>query len=492
MSAAPAPVQPALSSDTRLALRNAIKLSASLVGTWGVALVVRLWLPRYLGPERFGLLSFAEGLAASVIAFATLGIDTYALKEVAVRPGFASRFYGGTTLVRVLLALALVGVLLALPVGQRDPQVRLLLLVFAVAHFAYGLNGTLAVLLQARGTVDELAVVNVVAKLFWGAAIAATIMAGLPLVAVAVAYALSELFKTGALQWFARLRLPLQLKLEVAATREALVGAFAYFANSLAVGLGLRLDPALLGYLAHDRDVGWYTSSWSLAQISLLLVPILSSVLMPLLARSRSRSREEMHDVMRRVLEHLLALTTPVALLLALGAELWVRLAFGPAYAPAAGVLRTLAPLFVVVYLSILFSMALVVEGRGWLLTSISLAGIAMGAGMALLLVPGFDRLGPGGASTGMALASVAKELLVLSLLTLALGRHVVDRRRLSVFARTGLAALGAIGVHLALAPLGHLRLPVDLAAYVLLAVALGVLDPRSTLRLAAELRRRP
>ena len=96
---------------------------------------------------------------------------------------------------------------------------------------------------------------------------------------------------------------------------EQLVGSFAYFANSLAVGLGLRLDPALLGYLAHDRDVGWYTSSWSLAQISLLLVPVLGPVLMPLLARARSRSREEMQDVMRRVLESLVALTTPVALL---------------------------------------------------------------------------------------------------------------------------------------------------------------------------------
>jgi O-antigen/teichoic acid export membrane protein len=197
-----------------------------------------------------------------------------------------------------------------------------------------------------------------------------------------------------------------------------------------------------------------------------------------------------MHDVVRRVLEGLVALTTPVALLLALGADLWVRLAFGPAYAPAAGVLRTLAPLFVVVYLSILFSMALVVEGRGWLLTAISLAGIATGAGMALLLVPRLDALGPGGAATGMALASVAKELLVLSLLTFALGRHLLDRRRFSVCARTALAAFAGIGAHLALAPLGHLRLPLDVAAYALAAVALGVLDPRAIARLLRELRR--
>ncbi len=48
-----------LSHDTRTALVNAMKLSASLGVTWTIGLLVRFWLPRHLGPEQFG--DFADG-----------------------------------------------------------------------------------------------------------------------------------------------------------------------------------------------------------------------------------------------------------------------------------------------------------------------------------------------------------------------------------------------------------------------------------------------
>jgi hypothetical protein len=73
MSAGPENAGTALSQDTRVALRNAATLAVSLVGTWTVGLIVRLWLPRHLGPENFGLLSFAEGLASTVLGSAGLG-----------------------------------------------------------------------------------------------------------------------------------------------------------------------------------------------------------------------------------------------------------------------------------------------------------------------------------------------------------------------------------------------------------------------------------
>ena len=52
-------------SATLLAIRNAIKLGASLLFTWGIALAIRLLLPRYLGPVRFGTMNFADGFTSA-------------------------------------------------------------------------------------------------------------------------------------------------------------------------------------------------------------------------------------------------------------------------------------------------------------------------------------------------------------------------------------------------------------------------------------------
>ena len=65
-----------------LAASNALKLGSSLLATWGIALVARLYIPRFLGPDRFGVLNFAEAFTATAFVFLGLGLDTYVRKEI--------------------------------------------------------------------------------------------------------------------------------------------------------------------------------------------------------------------------------------------------------------------------------------------------------------------------------------------------------------------------------------------------------------------------
>ena len=63
--------------DALAAVRSAITLGASLIGTWSVALLVRVLLPRWLGPSTFGALNFAESFTASLFILLGLGVETY-------------------------------------------------------------------------------------------------------------------------------------------------------------------------------------------------------------------------------------------------------------------------------------------------------------------------------------------------------------------------------------------------------------------------------
>lgn len=479
----------ALSDDTRTALRNALKLFFSLLATWGIGLALRLWLPRHLGPERLGVLSFADSLAGTVLACASLGIDTYVQKEIPVRPAHASDFYGGTLALRLLISIVLIAGLLVFTTGDRGLDVSYLLLAFGVYHVAAGLNGTLTALLQANTTVDEVALANVVTKLVWGLGMVGGILLDVPLLGLAAIYCLSEVMKLAMLQGAAGRRAGLTIRMDVAKTGAAVAASLGFYAYSLAGALAYRLDVALIGLLSSHVEVGWYAAAGGLATITLFLAPVLYSVLMPLFTRAHSRSPEEMFGAMRRVLEALTAVTAPAGLFLALGADLWVRLAFGADYGPSAISLRALAPLFVVWYLDILLCMPLVIQGRGWLLTAISLGAIVANALTAIVLVPYVAvRVGPGGAGLGMAMALVLKELLVTLGFLAIVGAKLIDRRRRLTLGATAVAALGTTAAHLALAPLGHWRLLVDLVVYVALVIVIGAVRPRELLLLGREL----
>jgi O-antigen/teichoic acid export membrane protein len=462
----------------------------SLIATWSVGLVVRFWLPRHLGPEQFGLLSFAEGLAAAALVGVSLGVDTYIQKEIPIRPGIASDFYGGITVLRAIISLFLVGGLLMMPVGGRDhPEVRYLLATFGFGHFVWAMNYSLAALLQANATVDEVARTNVGTKLLWGGGMFAGILLGLPLLAFAIVFALSETVKAVLLHLAARRRLDLRFRVDRKATIAVAVASLGFYASTIAHILGQRLDVALLGFLTHDAEVGWFGASQTLAGITLLLTPVLGAVLTPLYARSLSRSRDELLSVLRRALEGIVSVTAPIALFLALGAELWVQVAFGADYAPAANSLRMLAPLFVLIYVSILLAAGLVVEGRGWRLTTIALMGVSVNALCGWFLVPLFGAwLGSGGAGSGMALAGVLKEVVVVGCFLSAIGLGAIDKQRWSIMGRTALAAAATTAIHIALAPLGHWRLLADALAYALLAILLGAVRPATVIALAREL----
>jgi len=47
-----------------------------------VSLFVGVWIARYLGPDKFGLLSYAQSFVGLFAAFATLGLDGIIVREL--------------------------------------------------------------------------------------------------------------------------------------------------------------------------------------------------------------------------------------------------------------------------------------------------------------------------------------------------------------------------------------------------------------------------
>ncbi len=494
MSAAgPAPLPPirgSASSDLRTAFRNSVKLGLSLITTWGVALVVRLVLPRHLGPERFGLFNFADSFAATCLGFLSFGIDQYIQKEVPVRPAHASDFFGGAVLIRSILGLGLLGGLqLVLVVAGRPAEAKRLVFTFGVGYLLANLNNSLAALLQANTTVSELAVVNVVVKLVWGGAIGAGILTRAPLEPLAAAFVLAEAVRATALYAAVRRHLDLRIRVDRAATWAVIVASLPFYANSLTVAVGSRLDVTLVAFLTKDdHQVGWYSAAANLASLTFLLAPLMNSVLLPLMSRAHARSAAELWSIVHRVSEGLLTVAAPIALFIALGADTWIRVVFGGAYAPAALSLRALAPHFVLTYIAVLFSMALIVRGKGWALASSSVSGLVANPVFAVVLVPVCGRLlGPGGGGAGVALSTLASEVVVIGLLIWRLGGETVSRRTAGVAVRIAVLCGLVVGLHVVLLPWGPWRLPVDALAYAAGGLLLRVFRPAELRTLARE-----
>jgi O-antigen/teichoic acid export membrane protein len=471
-----------LEHDVRTTLANAWRLTLSLVATWSVAVVIRLLLPRYLGPELFGTYIFAESLALTGIGLLSFGIDAYIQKEIPVRPAHASDFFGGVLVLRTLTAIlviaAIVGVLQA---TGRSPLTLVVTAIFGAGLWLRLINNTLAALLQANTTIDGLAVANPLSKLTWGAMVGIGIILGAPLTVLAAALGVGEALRTVLLARIVSKELSLTVRVDMPTTLSVIRANLPLYLNGLVVAVNARLGVAVLGFLVPDeRVIGWYGGAVNLDAITLMLVPLVFPLVMPLLSRSLARSEDEFWAVFRLTLKLMLALAMPASLFIALGADLWVGLAFGKEFAPGALALRALASQVAITYVAMTASAALIILGRSWVLARSSLTGLLLSPTTAVLLIPFCQRLwGSPGAGLGAALSSVGAELVVTAMVFKGLGPGALDTETRRAFSRTFLVCGLVVAAHLAMAPLGHARLLVGAVLYVGLAALLGAVPVR-------------
>lgn len=480
MTASTPPPEDHTRREGMLALRNGAKLAASMILTWGVALIVTFKLPKYLGPERFGHYRFGDQFAMSLAVFLSLGVDTYISREIAVRPKHASEFFGGVLVTRAVVILPLIAVAFLFLDGEVHER-RLAAVLFGIAYLFTALNQTFQQTLQAASKVDGLAVANVVAKVLWGGGTFAAVTLQAPFWVLPLPMIIGEGLKAAFLYIATKDAVDLKLRIDVEETKKVLKVAFPFYIANVAVSLGSSIDVVVLGKIVSktSEEVGWYGSARQIAQLSALLSPIMSGVLIPMMSRAKARNEEEFYRILRRGFEAVIVVSIPLTLLLALGSEYWIHVTIKDKFLPAADSLRWLAPTFVFAYANVLLWLALMILDRSWTITIVSIAGLVLLPVLIIVAVPLTAGRGPGGAGMGVAMALSLRELVIVLVFLAFLRSKALDRRGAGALIKS-LAICAAVAVAnrfmLTLHPL--LRLSADAALYLALMLALRVLAP--------------
>jgi O-antigen/teichoic acid export membrane protein len=480
--------------ETARALRNGLKMGASLIITWSVALVVKMRVPAHLGPVHQGHFGFAESFATMFFASLGLGIDTYLIKEVAVRPRHASDVVGGVFALRVVMSLVLfVAMWSVLLVTGRPRPVVLAATVFGIVCVLLALNATLGAVLQGVSCVGPPARANVVTKVVWGAGILAGLHYDAPLAVLALPALVGEGLRAMILAPAARRFAGLRYRIDVPAVRAALKASFPYFVSALAMGIVGNLGMSALEFIRVDeREVGWFAAAQNVAYLCMLLSPLIFWVAMPLLSRAFSRSEDEGMSVFRRCVDALVIAVVPISVMISAGSDVFIHVAFGDSYAPAHTGLSILSLVFIMTYLDMMFGTALIIMGRGWFVTNISIGSVFVTATLMLVFVPlGRRVVGLGGECAGAAAAVVASEAFVLFAMMSRFPSFPLDARNRMILGKScGLGAFVLVADRF-LRGLGPSRLAADVVLFAVLALAIRLVTFEDIARLIELVRHR-
>ena len=128
-------------SNFRKYFANTSWLLGERILRMGVSLFVGIYVARYLGPERFGLLSYANSFVGIFVALATLGLDEVVVRELIKTPEQREKILGTSFLLKLVGTLLMwAAILVAIPLTENDSQTNILIIIIAFGVFFQAFN----------------------------------------------------------------------------------------------------------------------------------------------------------------------------------------------------------------------------------------------------------------------------------------------------------------------------------------------------------------
>jgi O-antigen/teichoic acid export membrane protein len=349
---------------------NAIKrnlgwLLASQGATWGMAVVLLLVAPRKLGDDAFGQLSFAMVYVSFFELVALFGTGTYLTKVVARDTSTTGRYVFNTLALKTCLSLALIAVALGLGVVLGFSQETLLLVgVYCIGMFFNALNNALIGGLQGRQEMRWPALWDL-ARAYVGGALGLLVLfsggslvlyglmfnlaCAIPL--VANAYALWPLLRRNR-----TVVLPLW--------RTILAGGVPFFIWSALLVVYGTIDIPLLEAYSGNEPVGWYTLAYRWVSMPVFFAASVATAFFPALSAQNIHIPDVFARTANRALHLVVLVATPAAIGIALLADKFIYLVYGPEFAQAIPLMRILALHIPIVGMDIVLGTVLVSADR--------------------------------------------------------------------------------------------------------------------------------
>ena len=360
----------------------------------GVGLLVGVWVARYLGPEQFGLLSFANAFIGLFGAVAGLGLQNIVVRDIVRNPHGEEETLGTAALLQFIGGLVAYGLILGTIFWLRPDD--------ALAKTLVAILGSI-MLFKASEVAVYWFESQVLSKyIVWvqngSFLVFATIKVGLilnsaPLTAFAWAIMAEALMVAFLLVVILGLRGPRlrQLRITLGRTKTLVQDGWPLLLSGIAITLSMRVDQIMIGQIMSDTAVGIYSVGVRLAEVFIFVgLTVASSIFPRLIELNEKEFAKEFVRFIRLPFYVLFILSIFVAVT----SELIVPIIFGQEYLGSAPVLSILVFSVPITYISVMSSKYLLRKGMQREIMYRQVIGVVVNIAMNLLLIPSMGIVG--------------------------------------------------------------------------------------------------
>jgi O-antigen/teichoic acid export membrane protein len=361
-----------------------------------VGLFVGVWVTRYLGPEQFGLLSYAQSFVALFAAIATLGLDGIVVKALVNDQGQRERLLG-TAFTLKLFGAVVVLVLLAASVffQSDDYQTSSLMFIIASATIFQCFN---VIDFYFQSTVLSKYVVysNVFSLLVSSFIKVILILNDAPLIAFAYVILFDSLvLASGFIYCYTLKRLYIWCwRFDKVVAKSLLKESWPLILSGLVVSMYMKIDQIMIKNMLGSGDVGQYAAAVRLSEIWYFIPMVISSSLFPAILNAKKISKELYYSRIQQLYDLMAWMAIAIAIPMTFLSDWVVHLLYGAQFSATGGVLMIHIWSAVFVFLGVASSKWFIAEGLQRYSFYRTLFGAILNVGLNLVLIPQYGIYG--------------------------------------------------------------------------------------------------
>jgi PST family polysaccharide transporter len=362
----------------------------------GVGLFVGVWVARYLGPARFGSLSFALAYVALFGSLTTLGLDGIIVREIVRDSRNTLDILGSTLALRLtgsFLAL-LFSLLIVRLIEPHDPMALKLVAIVATglifqafdtidSYFQSQVKSKLTVLAKngAFLVIAALRILLIQRKApVWSFAVAGVAELALGAIGLAIAY---NLVGGSLLKWHTSWKLSIAL----------LKQGWPLILSGMAIMIYLRIDTVMLQVMRGDAAAGLYAAATKVSEVWYFIPTAIVSSVSPAIMRAKTNPLLY-YNRLRTLFSAMILASVTIGSGVALASGWIVKHLYSGAYSQAAPVLAVHIWASVFVFMGVAQSPWDISENLLRLSFYRTAAGAVANIALNLVLIPRYSALG--------------------------------------------------------------------------------------------------
>jgi O-antigen/teichoic acid export membrane protein len=328
-------------SNFRKYFANTSWILGERISRMGVSLFVGIYVARYLGPERFGLLSYASSFVGIFVALATLGLDEVVVRELVKTPEQREKILGTSFLLKLVGTLLMwAAILVAIPFTENDSQTNILIIIIAFG-----------VLFQAFNVIDLSFQADVKSKYVVHAQFVQLIISSIVKIIL--------VFNEAPLIWFASvffldaIVLALGLvftylhnsnkifswKWSYETSKNLLHDSWPLIFAGIVVSVYMKIDQLMIKEMLGAKEVGLYAAAVKLSEAWYFIPMAIASSLYPAIINARIFQKEVYYQKIQNLFDLMVWIAVSIALPTTFLSTLIVEFLYGKEYLGSSSVL---------------------------------------------------------------------------------------------------------------------------------------------------------